>query len=124
MKHILVVDDAVTVRLYIKNLLLSFGDYVAVEAENGMHALEIMQSLAADLLIVDVNMPKMDGYTFLHEVRRQECFWGIPAIVATTEGRYEDRMRALAAGANLHLAKPFYPVQFQNAVSLLTGTAP
>src|ERR1043165_3660288 len=80
-KTILVVDDASLVRLYYRSILESAGFRVE-EALNGLEALEKLLSVPVDLLIVDINMPQMDGFTFLARLRRKELpLAAIPALV-------------------------------------------
>jgi two-component system chemotaxis response regulator CheY len=74
-----------------------------------------------DLLLVDVNMPKMDGYTLLRELRKRPELWSIPAIMVTTEDKAEDLRRAYGAGASFHLSKPFDPELLRRSVVLLLG---
>lgn len=121
MKKILVIDDAATVRMYHRNILESAG-YEVQEAINGIEALEKAMVTAFDLYLVDVNMPKLDGYGFLRELRRQDMPQ-VPAIMVSTESSSADRRRAYAAGANLYLVKPTRPDQLITHVALLQGDA-
>jgi len=121
MKKILVIDDAATVRMYHRNILESAG-YEVQEAINGIEALEKAMQTAFDLYLVDVNMPKLDGYGFLRELRRQDMPQ-VPAIMVSTESSSADRRRAYAAGANLYLVKPTRPDQLITHVALLQGDA-
>ncbi|ARV18379.1 hypothetical protein AEP_01431 [Curvibacter sp. AEP1-3] len=121
MKKILVIDDAATVRMYHRNILESAG-YEVQEAINGIEALEKAMVTAFDLYLVDVNMPKLDGYGFLRELRRQDMPQ-VPAIMVSTESGSADRRRAYAAGANLYLVKPTRPDQLVAHVALLQGDA-
>lgn len=120
MKHILVIDDAATVRLYHRNILESAG-YSVDEAVNGMEALEKALVKPYDLYIVDVNMPKLDGYGFLSEFRRQEDVLQSPAIMVTTEAEAHDKSLAYAAGANLYMIKPTKPNELLSYARLLLG---
>ena len=107
-KHILVVDDAATVRMYHRAALEAQG-WTVDEAVNGLEALEKAQgAIAFDLYLVDVNMPKLDGYGFLQQLRALEQPQA-PAIMASTEAQSADRMLGLQAGANLYLVKPIRP---------------
>jgi two-component system chemotaxis response regulator CheY len=83
MKRILIVDDAATVRMYHRDILESAG-YAVEEAWNGIEALEKALQEPFDLYLVDVNMPKLDGYGFLRELRQQEIPQ-MPAIIVSTE---------------------------------------
>ncbi|MGQ9369622.1 response regulator [Azospirillum sp. ST 5-10] len=118
--RVLVVDDAVTVRAYTRQVLEADG-FVVDEAVNGIAGLEQALADPPDLLIVDVNMPKMDGYSMLRTVRREAALATIPALMITTESKEEDRLRALAAGASGYLTKPVRPEALVLAARLLSG---
>jgi two-component system chemotaxis response regulator CheY len=119
MKQILIVDDAATVRMYHRAILEDAG-YRVEEAVNGVEALEKALAGAFDLYIVDVNMPQMDGYTFLRALRAEDIAQA-PAIMVSTEGEDGDRAQAFAAGANLYLVKPARPETLLRHVRLLLG---
>lgn len=121
MRRILLVDDSHTVRLYGRSILTSLPDVEIEEAQNGIEALEKAVAQRFDLLLVDVNMPKMDGYTLLRELRQRPELWSIPAIMVTTEDKAEDLRRAYGAGASFHLSKPFDPELLRRSVVLLLG---
>ena len=121
MRRILLVDDSHTVRLYGRSILTSLPDVEIEEAQNGIEALEKAVAQRFDLLLVDVNMPKMDGYTLLRELRKRPELWSIPAIMVTTEDKAEDLRRAYGAGASFHLSKPFDPELLRRSVVLLLG---
>jgi two-component system chemotaxis response regulator CheY len=119
MKRILIIDDAATVRLYHRNILESAG-YAVDEAMNGIEALEKALQNSFDLYIVDVNMPKLDGYGFLRQLRREEIPQA-PAIMVSTEAAANDQTAAYRAGANVYLVKPVKPAQLLTYVRLLLG---
>src|SRR3954471_18487113 len=122
-KTILIVDDANLVRLYYRSILAPLG-YALEEAMNGLEALEKLLLKPTDLLIVDVNMPQMDGVTFLAELRRQPLpISAIPALVISTEGGPQDKVAAIAAGANFYLTKPAKPDDLKIYAALLSGAA-
>jgi two-component system, chemotaxis family, chemotaxis protein CheY len=121
MRRILLVDDSYTVRLYARSILSVLADVEIEEAQNGVEALEKSISRRFDLLLVDVNMPKMDGYTLLRELRKHSESWAVPAIMVTTEDKEADRRRAYAAGASFHLSKPFDAEFLRRSVLLLLG---
>jgi two-component system chemotaxis response regulator CheY len=123
-RRVLVVDDARVIRLFVQSVLAPLPGIAVVEASNGVEALERALSEPVHLLIVDVNMPKLDGLSLLRDVRRHPELRGIPAIVATTEDRPADRDRAYSAGANLHLPKPLDGERLRACVALLTGVRP
>ncbi|MDX6804948.1 response regulator [Terrihabitans rhizophilus] len=117
----MIVDDAALVRLYYRDALERAG-YEVEEAMNGLEALEKLLSTPVDLLIVDVNMPQMDGMTFLRRLRRQEgpeaC---IPALVTSTEAGAQDVAAARAAGANFYLVKPLAQDTLAEYAAMLCG---
>ena len=119
MKRILIVDDAAPVRMYHRNILESAG-YSVEEAVNGIEALEKVMLSPFDLYVVDINMPKLDGYGFLKELRRQDIDQA-PAIMVSTEAEPNDRQLAYRAGANLYLIKPVKPAELLLHVGLLLG---
>lgn len=119
---ILVVDDAVTVRMYHRQLLEMMG-YDVDEAENGVEAIE--KSLQTDygLFLIDVNMPKMDGYTLVTEIRANDALSHIPIIMISTEAQSHDKSKALEAGANYYMIKPIKQPEMEQVVQLLLGSA-
>jgi two-component system chemotaxis response regulator CheY len=119
MKRILLVDDAATVRMYHRDILESAG-YTVEEAWNGIEALEKALQSPFDLYLVDVNMPKLDGYGFLRELRQQEGAQ-MPAIIVSTEAEARDEFEAYRAGANGYLIKPVSPSQLLTHVRLMLG---
>ena len=99
MKRILIIDDSITVRMYHKQIL-SIDDYEVDEAENGMEALEkVSQNNNYDLLLVDVNMPILDGYSFVKKFR-QNYMYEIPIIMVSTESEKSDFLMSYESGAN------------------------
>lgn len=120
-KTILVVDDAAVVRIYYRSILEEAGFRVE-EALNGLEALERLLAGAVDLLVVDINMPHMDGLTFLRTLRQREgSIASIPALVASTESAEADFAAARAAGANYYLVKPLEREQLVEFARMLCG---
>lgn len=120
-RRILVIDDAATVRMYHRDLLEKAG-FVVDEAMNGIEALEkVMRDPNFDLLLVDVNMPKLDGYGFLRELRNLDLPRQPPAIMITTESQSHDRTRAYQAGANFYMIKPSRPDTLLSACRVMLG---
>ena len=105
-RRVLVIDDASLVRLYYRDALERAG-FEVDEALNGLEAFEKLMMHPPALLVVDVNMPRMDGMTFLRLLRRQAGPIGsTPALVTSTEAGVQDMAAARAAGANFYLTKP------------------
>ncbi len=120
--RILVIDDAPVVRHYHRQILEQAGHTVA-EAVNGMEALEMLLQEPCDLCIVDVNMPVMDGYAFLHALRATPGINLLPAMMISTESAQIDRDQALAAGANAYLVKPVLPAVLYGFTAAMLGDA-
>jgi two-component system chemotaxis response regulator CheY len=119
MAKILVVDDSLTVRMYHRQILESAG-YEVEEAENGMEALEKAQLNKYDLFIVDINMPVLDGYSFVRRLREGEGNIA-PVIMVSTESESKDIELSLKSGASLHLIKPVRPEDLLINVKILTS---
>ena len=122
-RRVLVIDDAALVRLYYRDTLEHAGFHVD-EALNGLEALEKLLAEPVSLLIVDVNMPQMDGFTFVEAVRRQQMpLASTPALITSTEGAPQDFAAARAAGANFYLVKPVTREKLLEVTVMLCGTA-
>jgi two-component system chemotaxis response regulator CheY len=122
-KRVLVVDDANLVRMYYRAALEKAGFHVE-EAMNGLEAIEQLLKAPVDLLIVDINMPQMDGVTFLRTLRsKQSPVAATPALVVSTEAEPQRIAAAMAAGANLYLVKPLSQQALVQYASLLCGVA-
>lgn len=106
-KKILIVDDSLTVRMYHRQILEKEG-YECDEAENGMEALEKAQLKEYDLYIVDINMPVLDGYSFVKRLRDGEGHLA-PVIMVSTESETKDMDLAYESGASMYLIKPARP---------------
>jgi two-component system chemotaxis response regulator CheY len=103
----LVIDDSRAVRIIIGNILREIGMEV-IEAADGVEALEqVQRHPEVALMLVDWNMPQMNGYDFLRAVRSQRAYDGVRILMVTSEAQSEQVAKALAAGANEYLMKPF-----------------
>lgn len=121
--RVLVVDDAALVRLFYRETLGKAG-FIVDEALNGLEALEKVLSEAPDLLIVDVNMPQMDGITFIETLRRHKSrVAGIPVLIVSTEAGPQDFAAAREAGANFYLVKPIDPDRLLTFAAMMCGVA-
>ena len=121
MKRVMIVDDAATVRMYHRGILESAG-FEVEEAMNGLEALEKALESPFDLYIVDINMPKLDGYGFLKALRTEEIPQA-PAIIVSTEAADQDESAAYRAGANAYMIKPIKPDKLLVAARLMLGEA-
>ncbi|MDB5559424.1 MAG: response regulator receiver protein [Enterovirga sp.] len=122
--RILVVDDSNLVRRYYRAVLERAG-FSVDEAWNGLEAIEKLLVAPYGLVIVDVNMPKMDGITFLADMRaRPGPIGALPALVTSTEAGAQDKQAARLAGANYYLVKPVAEADLVAHVAILTGWRP
>ncbi|MGO9898207.1 MAG: response regulator [Solirubrobacteraceae bacterium] len=117
---ILVVDDAATVRMY-HRAILEKGNFDVAEAANGYEALEVTLERRFDLMLVDVNMPRMDGYTFVKSVREAGLNRETPIVMVSTEAGAADKTRGYVAGANAYLTKPVAEANLLRLARLLCG---
>lgn len=121
--RILVVDDSSLVRLYYRSTLEKAG-FEIEQAINGIEAMERILSEPFDLVIVDVNMPRMDGFTFLRSLRRSSSdAASLPALIVSTESQARDVAEARASGANFYLIKPVAEAELVRHVCVLTGVS-
>ena len=122
-KRVLIVDDAALVRAYYRQALERAG-YEVDEALNGLEGLEKVLMQPFDLAIVDVNMPQMDGMTFIRTLREKELPTStIATLVTSTEAKEQDIVAARVAGANFYLTKPMSQEKLIEHVMLLCGAA-
>jgi len=117
-KRILVVDDSSSVRTVARMALREKG-YEVIEAENGQDGLRLLDGDRIHLIISDVNMPMMDGITFLKEIKRHPQYKFTPVIMLTTEAGEDKKQEGRAAGAKAWITKPFQPQLLVDAVSKL-----
>lgn len=105
-KTILTVDDS---RMMREMLLMTLRDagFNVVQAEDGIAGLEALAAADPDVIITDINMPRMDGFGFIEGVRRDERYRATPILVLSTESDAEKKARARAAGATGWIVKPF-----------------
>ena len=119
-KRILVVEDGITMRMFYQDVLGRAG-FVVEEAANGVEGLEKALLGGFDLMIVDINMPKMDGYELLSRIRREPTLRATPVVTISTEAEDSDANRAYEAGANFYIVKPADPVLLVETARLFTG---
>ena len=109
-RTIMTVDDSTSMRQMVKATLLSAG-YDVVEASDGQEALEYARENPVDLVITDVNMPRMDGITLVSELRSLPSYRLTPVLLLTTESSMDKKMEGKKAGATGWIVKPFNPAQ-------------
>jgi two-component system, chemotaxis family, chemotaxis protein CheY len=106
MKTILIVDDSKTTQMLVRTTLSRMPGIHFVAAENGRQALEMIDGVAVDLLVTDINMPEMDGIELVREVRRRKSSDELPILIMTAKGEDAARGEGMALGANAYILKP------------------
>ena len=118
-KRVLITDDALFMRVTLKNILTKNGYEIAGEAANGRESVELYQKTKPDLVTMDITMPEMDGITALKEIRRIDPNANI--IMCTAMGQKSMVLEAVAAGAKDFIVKPFQPDKVLEAVQKAAG---
>jgi two-component system chemotaxis response regulator CheY len=117
-KTILVIDDSASIRQIVGYTLRTAG-YDVMEAVDGADALARLAGQKVHLVICDVNMPNMDGISFVKEIKKSADHKFVPIIMLTTESQERKKLEGQAAGAKAWVVKPFQPEQLLNAVAKL-----
>ena len=117
-KTILIVDDSATIRQVVGMTLKGAG-YEVMEASDGKDALNKLDGKKINLIISDVNMPNMDGISFVKEAKKLASYKFTPVIMLTTESQDSKKQEGQAAGAKAWVVKPFQPDQMLAAVAKL-----
>lgn len=118
--EVLAVDDSRTMRDMIRLALEPLG-FTVHTADDGVHGVEVLEGLAPDVIITDINMPRMDGFGFIDAVRNQDSHRATPILVLTTESATELKSKARKAGATGWIVKPFDPVKLVKALQMVAG---
>jgi two-component system cell cycle response regulator DivK len=117
-RTILVVDDFDDTRLLLRTWLQKKG-FRVVEAENGNHAVAAAQSSRPDLIIMDVEMPELDGLSATRQLRQLTDFAAVPIVAVSAYGADQYRAHALAAGCNEYVSTPFEPDELERLIRML-----
>lgn len=121
-RNILVVEDS---KLIHKMFEVMLSEHRLVHAGDGVEGLQKLAEHAdVELILLDINMPRMNGLEFLGEVKRNAALSEIPVVVVSTEGKEEDTQRAMDLGASAYITKPFQSESVLEIVSRLTGNEP
>ena len=115
----LVVDDFSTMRRIVRNLLKESGFVDADEAEDGVVALQKLRSSTFDFVVSDINMPNMNGFQLLQEIKKDDKLKHIPVLMVTAEARKEDIVMAAQQGAAGYIVKPFTKATLEDKVNLI-----
>lgn len=117
-KTIMIVDDSASMRQVV-GIALKGAGYTVIEGRDGQDALNKLTGQKVHLIISDVNMPNMDGITFLKSVKQMPAYKFTPVIMLTTESAESKKTEGQAAGARAWVVKPFQPAQLLSAVQKL-----
>ena len=112
----LIVDDFSTMRRIVRNLLKEAGYANADEAEDGAAALQKLRGGGFDFVVTDINMPNMNGFQLLTEIRADAALKSLPVLMITAEARKEDIVMAAQAGASGYIVKPFTKATLEEKV--------
>lgn len=119
----LIVDDSPVMRAFIRRVmrLAGFEDAEYLEAGNGEEGLASLAANHVDVVLTDINMPRMNGEDFLREMRRSADFGSVPALVISTDATHERVDRMLALGAQGYISKPFPPEALREELDRILG---
>jgi two-component system chemotaxis response regulator CheY len=112
----LIVDDFSTMRRIVRNLLKEIGFVNAEEAEDGAIALNMLKATKFDFVVSDINMPNMNGFELLKNIRADDTLKGIPVLMVTAEAKKEDIVAAAQGGASGYIVKPFTKATLEEKV--------
>ena len=118
-KTVVIADDSASVR-QIVSMVLKTNGFTVLEGENGEQALKHLDGKKVNLIISDVNMPVMDGLTFVKEVRKMEAYQFTPILMLTTETDANLKAQAKEQGVRAWLVKPFQPQLLLKSIAMLT----
>ena len=107
-KKLLLIDDDPNLILLVKDYL-EFRGYNVDTAENGREALEVLDSIVPDMIICDIMMPEMDGYSLVKHIREEPTTNRIPVLFLSAKGQSQDKVKGLNEGADVYMSKPFEP---------------
>ena len=119
----LIVDDFSTMRRIVRNLLKEIGFANAEEAEDGAVALNMLKASKFDFVVSDINMPNMNGFELLKNIRADDRLKTVPVLMVTAEAKKEDIVLAAQTGANGYIVKPFTKATLEEKVQKILQKA-
>jgi two-component system chemotaxis response regulator CheY len=123
LRKILAVDDSALIHQMYKLFLSRYKSCKLISAMNGLEALDKLgQEEGIDLILLDINMPVMNGLEFLQRVQKEPAYQAIPVIIISTEGKEEDTIRGLKMGAKGYVKKPFQASELHGLIEKITTT--
>jgi two-component system chemotaxis response regulator CheY len=122
LRKILAVDDSALIHQMYKLFLSRYKNCKLISAMNGLEALDkLAQEEGIDLILLDINMPVMNGLEFLQKVQKEPAYQAIPVIIISTEGKEEDTIRGLKMGAKGYVKKPFQASELHGLIEKITS---
>jgi two-component system chemotaxis response regulator CheY len=122
LRKILAVDDSALIHQMYKLFLSRYKSCKLVSAMNGLEALDkLAQEEGIDLILLDINMPVMNGLEFLQRVQKEAAYKDIPVIIISTEGKEEDTIRGLKMGARGYVKKPFQASELHSLIEKIAS---
>jgi two-component system, chemotaxis family, chemotaxis protein CheY len=122
LRKILAVDDSALIHQMYKLFLSRYKNCKLISAMNGLEALDKLgQEEGIDLILLDINMPVMNGLEFLQRVQKEQAYQSIPVIIISTEGKEEDTIRGLKMGAKGYVKKPFQASELHSLIEKITS---
>ncbi len=116
-KSVLHIEDNFENRMLVRRLLMASG-YTVFEAENATHALEMLKTLVPDLILMDINMPDIDGYTLTTQIKNFPSLRQVPVVAITANVMRGDREKVFRAGCNGYIEKPIDVDKFIDQVAM------
>jgi two-component system chemotaxis response regulator CheY len=124
LKKILIVDDSALLHQMYKLVFMRYKECRIISAMNGLDGLDkLSQEEGIELVLLDINMPVMNGLQFLQAVKKEEAYKDLPIIIISTEGKEEDTLRGLSMGARGYVKKPFQPEELHNLIKKMFSEA-
>jgi CheY-like chemotaxis protein len=121
---VLIVDDSKLMHRMYEVMLRDYSVVYALDGQQGLERLRQEREPAVDLVLLDINMPNMNGLEFLAEARRDPAIAAVPVVIVSTEGREEDTARGLEAGASAYITKPFRSEEIRKVIERLGVSSP
>jgi two-component system chemotaxis response regulator CheY len=119
----MIVDDSPSMRTFVRRVIDLSGFEVSscLDAANGVEALELLGEHAIDIILTDINMPRMNGEEFVRKLEEHEKFRLIPVVVVSTDSTHNRIRRMLELGARGYVVKPFSPEMLRNELERVLG---
>jgi len=121
--NVMIVDDSPSMRTFVRRVIDLSGFEVSscLDAANGVEALELLGEHAIDIILTDINMPRMNGEEFVRKLEEHEKFRLIPVVVVSTDSTHNRIRRMLELGARGYVVKPFSPEMLRNELERVLG---